>query len=223
MKKEWTVRDGLVGTHHLNREGKSVDFRPAKIVAGPDFINVEPPKGQDEIRCVGLTPTRVIKEVAAIDYPHKGMQRIRKIFFAEFMGIEITATHEWAGYEWYDPIAEQAAHEASAARQAAEADRIEDDRNFLRNFPKENFAGKVTLGEVAKLRAGKNVVDDICRRILTEVCKEELGREPYGNLTYSEVDRRRRSGELEEIKNLILAEEARQREERKRTWLARQG
>ena len=45
MKKEWTVRDGVVGTHHINREGKSVDFRPAKIVAGQDFINVEPPKG----------------------------------------------------------------------------------------------------------------------------------------------------------------------------------
>jgi len=116
MKKEWTVREGIVGTHHFGRDGRSVDFRPARISARQDeSILVKPPKGQDELKGATLTPTRVVKEVAAVDYPHPGMQRIRKIFFAEFLGVEVSATLEWAGYEWYDPALEAAALAASRA------------------------------------------------------------------------------------------------------------
>ena len=221
MKKEWVVKGGVVGTHHFDRDGRSVDFRPAKIVAGRDFIRVEPPKGQDEVKGATLTPKRVVKEVAAVDYPRPGMQRLRKIFFAEFMGVEVSATLEWAGYEWYDPAAEAASKEAAQAELAAEAASIEEKRNFLRNFPKESFAGRATLGELAKLRAGQDVVADVCRRILTDACNEALNCPPFGNLAYFEISRRRESGELGEIKTLVLAYEGERREERKRAWLAR--
>jgi len=78
------------------------------------------------------------------------------------------------------------------------------------------------LSELAKLRAGQDVVADVCRRILKDACNEGLGRGMFApNLTYSEISRRKESGELEEIKNLMLAYDEERREERKRAWLAR--
>ena len=137
------------------------------------------------------------------------------------MGVEGSTTLEWAGYEWYDPALEAASKEAAQVELAAEAASIEEKRNFLRNFSKESFAGRATLGELAKLRAGaRGALADICERVLKEAAVQSLG-VVAGGLVYREVDRRCQSGELEEIKNLLLAADERRREERKRAWLAR--
>ena len=71
------------------------------------------------------------------------------------------------------------------------------------------------------MRAGHRIMEDIARRILTEVHKEMLGRNPLGSYVSLQIKRWDRSGELEEIKTLLLAHDDRQREERRREWLAR--
>lgn len=49
VNKFWTVQDGVIGTAHINREGKQVDFRPSNYYHFDGKVfSVRPPKGQVE-------------------------------------------------------------------------------------------------------------------------------------------------------------------------------
>lgn len=48
--KFWTVVEGQIGTVHINRKGKQVDFRPTLCISiESDFVFVACPKGQENI------------------------------------------------------------------------------------------------------------------------------------------------------------------------------
>lgn len=103
MEKFWIVQNGILGTAHISRDGRLVDFRPTRPVF--DFIEsgqfvVYPSKGQ-LLEPLYLKPVK-IDEVVKVDYPKKGMKQITKIFLAHYMGVEICATVFYP-IEMYDP------------------------------------------------------------------------------------------------------------------------
>ncbi len=225
MIKFWTTKDGAVGTAHRNREGKTVDFRPARSVSvkGEEkVITLYPPKGQGEaVKSLELKVTclekRVIEPENILVAPeHQGQHRIEEVVFASFEGLEISATFRKYA-EWYDKEAE-AAHLANKKEEMARwYKEIDEERNFLKNISLEEIISEATVSEIGKLRSGKISPHLLLERIMARKAGN------YSSYVYDEVKRRsKETGYLDQFKAKLLAFDDQRKEERKQQWLARQ-
>ncbi len=91
IEKFWTVKNGQIGTAHLNRNSKVVDFRKyhnAVLGLHNKTINLRPEKsGQINPEPLVL---KVEKEEETIEKVFEGgSERRRKIYFGSFQGVEI--------------------------------------------------------------------------------------------------------------------------------------
>ena len=143
MQKEYIVQDGVIGTHHVNREGKSVDFRPAVITCERrGYVVVSPPKGQEAlVERMLIVPLWAIKEVVARDNRRVGELEIAYRLFAECMGVEISARMQehWREWEWYKEDARERCERDIAARTALYLQHEQEEKAFFANFQKEKF------------------------------------------------------------------------------------
>lgn len=226
MEKFWTVLNGVLGTAHNARDGRTVDFRPAERIEGTQAyssavgqlapcIKVHPPKGQ-KLEVLVLEPTRIEKVVDKVDYPHRGQQWVNEVLYAEYMDVEISTTHRHSA-EWYDLEAEEMFRLEEERKRADWKAQEDEERKFVESISQEELINKTTSREIGRLRAGTMEVRDIVARILREEFEKRFKNRDSYRLISKEIGRRN----LDEFKTQLLAADDRRREERKQQWLTK--
>lgn len=233
MKKFWTVQNGVVGTAHKSRDGRTVDFRPggepclreSPIVGGRNIIEVFPSKGV-LIEPLGLELGSHCsrKVVVRKDYPNQGQQVVKETFYTRFMGVEVSAIKGQV-YEWYDLAAKAEFEAHQEARWAADRARWQEENDrettFAEKFPREKFREKATRREVSQLRSGRLSINKLLARIIMGEAENALGKINDG-VVYGAINQISEE-QLEVITMDILGHDDHLRAERKQQWLAKVG
>lgn len=231
MKKFWTVKKKQVGTAHLDRERKKVDFRPGQVRMGfnSEHIVVDPPKGQEGVvQPLQLKVARKEKRVAGDypqrgrDYPHKGQVWQREIFYAIYDGMEVSASGS-AEVGWYDKEAEKLFRKKAEKEREKQEMEEKNKKVFLSSIIlEEDVLPMATVSEIARLRAGnlkeKNLFELLLERKLQEKFGKDIATYPFCR---NEADRRKEIGELDRFKKNLLAFDDCRQAERKQRWLAK--
>lgn len=132
--KFWTVRNGKVGTAHLNRDGSEVDFRPGTVRADSRNFEVYPPKGIELPMLKIKEHVRAGEEKGERDrwtgfhageYYEYFRWRVFALYEAVYQGVKIRAQGEYLRMEDDRPpeiiLAEKEENEKKATAQAAAA------------------------------------------------------------------------------------------------------
>ncbi len=225
IRKFWTVRDGQVGTAHLNRNGKGVDFRPGDVRVRSKQFEIRPPKGV-EIAELSFASTRVSEEIG----PQReclgpGTVRFRSwevyaLYYGEYRGVAFQSRGEWLRNEDdRTPEMIRAAEERRAQLKAemSERERLEKEKVEKRRKMLETLSFKDVLA------VGRE--DKILRRIHSSVGRRRLGvifrlKEAFG--VFSGTRKFKLLGlSDEELLGRLLEHEKEARAARKAAWLAR--
>lgn len=210
MNKEWTVKNGVVGTHHMNRDGEYVDFRQSgQAQASYGKVEVPAPKGQRGI-VKPLILDAVRKEQESQPMWLNGCNSVHEMIVAEFMGVEVRAKGNFIRNEWTDPAA-KAAHAAEIAeRNAKYEEENKKIKDFLETFPIEVFAQKATSSEAARIAVGTLDVRNVVDRIVGDEYRSITGKSFF--LTNCLANKRA------EIRDAILDYWTKNRAARKAAW-----
>lgn len=233
MKKFWTTQDGKIGTAHLHRDGKVVDFRPGEVgaegwhTAAPK-IKILPPKGQGAaLQPILLEPSRIEKKAGKKEVPCPGMQEVILVLVGEYLGVEVRY-ESYLTCEWYDSALkaerdeelrreneafEQAKLGAAARREA-----------FFQTLTLEQIIARVSPAEVARLRGGSMTILDLLKEKIVQMLIEAGADtcETYWHMNDRRVLRLiEAAGGTETVLEKLFAFEQARKEEKKRAWLAR--
>lgn len=222
-KKFWVVQGGVVGTAHIDRDGRTVDFRPARVEVKNGFVVVRPPRGQNWLESVHLEPTRTEKRVTSLDRdwsgePKPGMKIMAEFFFAKFLGVEISV-QGGSRSEWYDKEAEkeflkkirEREEELTAQWHAVWKKR----RDFLSAISLTEMVEKATRQDVGRLRDGcppQKVMEIILKILFIKKFPDE----GCNSLCGEEALRR----DAEEFRAAVLFADDVRRAERKERYIA---
>lgn len=231
-EKFWTVRDGQIGTAHVNRDGEVVDFRPASRFDGRDEkIVVYPPKGQEgQVKSLIIRATGVQTIIASRDGWMKGKQAVQMVYRGLFQGVEISARGPMK-IVWYDPAAREAYETAQAARDAMRADVKAKAIAFVSAITVADFVAMVSPKEAqSKAFKDKSAFEIAARRIITSFVNDKFVDEEAGiskndiyDWTWREVVRKASEISRYGARGAVMAAEEKRRAKRKEAWMAKKG
>lgn len=217
-KLYWTARDGQIGTAHKNRDGKEVDFRPARWIQVflNNSIRAEVPKGQEHaIDPLVITSERIEIKVVRKDYPHTGIQIEQDVFRVNFCGEDIIVEGR-KRQEWYDLTAKAVSEAAHEERLELYHTRRDKGKEFIKSFPIERIADEVTRSEADRLRNGKITGEEVARRVILDAGKAIDGR--FRDDFWREVtDFARQISD--QVKVAAIDAEEKRRAEKKAQWM----
>ncbi len=179
MKKFWTVQDGVLGTAHTSREGKTVDFRPmsrveANVRPGGYALVVQPGKGVDcaPLVLAGVTGVQAWEPAtvrpdqylgytfgrSGVDMAGTVEMRERVTVHASFEGVTLSATMGWPEYRLTErgqalAVAHEAGVRAGLAFRSAEAKHLAAE---VRKAPTRGLDGHM-LGRMRRRAPGARV------------------------------------------------------------------
>lgn len=175
MQKQWTVKDGVIGTHHLNRAGVSADFRPATEIGGDvREIRILPPKGQSLQMLV--LPVQHIKTTQVSTVQDDGTAWIETTVFSVWEGVEVSYTFP------NGTVVVDVAKAAEAAKKREEFSRSYAElREDVKGFVQELLDGQLvtypydrrTLG---RLESGRRDATELFVQVAQQLVEEKFGK-----------------------------------------------
>lgn len=228
--KFWTTQGGAIGTAHIDRNGKMVDFRPFSRInvderEDEENVVLYPFKGQEGI--VDPLSIRIIRFEVMDAEDHSSNETTiwqRKKFFAEWEGIEVSFMGldqpKWRSKE----IMERTLREQKKER--AEILKVEAQKeDFLSNIPLgEEFIAQISGRKISKIRVGKVELAEIVSNFLEMKLQERFSipsRVGIDDLLISNEIYERSRNVFNELKENIFAYDDKRRETRKQEWLAK--
>ncbi len=218
--KLWTARDGQIGTAHVSRDGKIVDFRPARWVHVQfGDIFAEPPRGQEHgIKSLRLAPHTTTVRVIRKDAHMVGEQDVVDILQANFAGEEIVVEGEQR-WEWYDKAAETACNVSTNDRQRDRQRRIKKQEEFINSFPAAEVARRATRSVSDRVRFGAMSAGTVFFNIVMTAGQMAFG-DDFRRDFWREVEYIA-SKRCDEVKATITAVDERRRAEKKAAWMSK--
>ncbi|MCK9379121.1 MAG: hypothetical protein M0P97_03170 [Candidatus Moranbacteria bacterium] len=227
MNKEWTIKNGVIGTHHKNRAGEYVDFRPSEKIGVDNYLRsdkknleeiniiVYPPKGQT-ISGVVVSVER-IEKISSHRDNEKGTEWITYQFFAHFLGQEISAKVR-GGIKFFDKEKEKKEDEEREKRWAQHNTQREEEKKFLDSLTEEDVINYPhDRRRLGRMFSRAHNVSWIVGPAVRGLLKEKFGNsdDVYGE----DVDKAAGRFSTENIRTKLLEAEKRKKEERKKAWL----
>ncbi len=214
----WKARNGQLGIAHRNRANEEVDFRPARYVSEQfGRIMAVPPRGQKHgIDQLWLDPEETEVAVIRNNYPHPGVQEVVTIFRTHFAGQLIVF---WGDRHqtWGDEAAKAASDAARETRQQERETRKRKAENFIKTFPAEEIACRVSRSTADRVRFGAISAEAVFNKIVTAA-----GRMAFGidfSSDFWRVVERTAYERRAEVKAAIIAVNDQRRAEKKAAWM----
>lgn len=173
MQKQWTVKDGVIGTHHLNRAGVSADFRPATEIGGDvREIRIAPPKGQALPMLV--LPVQRRKDIRVSPVQEDGTVWIETTIKSDWEGVEVSYTFpNGTMVVDADKAAEAAKKRAEFSRSYAEL--REDVNKFVQELLDGQIVNHLDRRQVGRLESGRRDATELFVQVAQQLVEEKFG------------------------------------------------